>query len=120
MGILSDGQMKVTEISKDEFKDRLKDPRQSAVREKIKEFERIIAKHDFDLVVNEKPYYDGVWSMKAIARNPEPQKAVEHPNLQDVRVSYYMVFTHFEREHDVTIMRNDENVNSILWHIHFK
>lgn len=111
--------MKITEISKDEFKARLVDPRIEAVRSKIAEFKHWLKEFNFDLVVNEQPYSDGIWSMKAIANNPEPQKAVEHRNLQDVRTIYYRVFTHFEREQDITIMRNDESMNSITWHIFF-
>ena len=116
--------MKILEISKDEFKQRLEDPRPAAVRERIKEFEKIIDPLGFNLRVNERlvkerPYHTGVWSMQAMARELEPQKAVEHKNLQKVRVAYYRVFTHFEREQDITIIRNDETINGITWHIHF-
>ena len=111
--------MKLQEISKDEFHQKLIDPRPVEVRALIKEFEKTVNDYGFDVIVNERPFYEGVWSMKAIARKPEPQKAVPHPQLQKVRTAYYFVFTNYEREKDITIMHGDDTVNSLSWYIHF-
>jgi hypothetical protein len=111
--------MKLIEISKKDFHSRLVDPRQEIVRRKLAEFRGRLKEFNFDLIVNEQPYYEGVWSMKAIPNNPEKRKDVEHINLQDARVLYYTLFTRFELEHGLTIMRAEETMNSITWHIHF-
>ncbi len=111
--------MRITEISKKDFHSRLVDPRQEIVRQKLAEFKREISEYNYDLIVNEQPYYEGVWSMKAVPNNPEKRKDTEHMNLQDVRVKYYMLFGRFELEQGLTIMRADETMNTITWHIHF-
>ena len=111
--------MRLSEIDKSTFHQRLIDPRPEKVENQIKLFRQRAKEYDWEVIMNHSPDYPDQYQMTAQSAQ-DFDDPTDHK--QTVRTIYYELFVvnHFETENNLSIMHVDEDTDYMTWAIYLE